>query len=163
LSVIAWWWETPNGTGTPTGTFLCLETGFNDVGDGGGLWQGPDFITKLSNAKMLTDSHGLFLVPVRIEFSTYGLNLDTLEPAGLLRRHTLGANLAGVDVFARANTSYAVDPVTQLPYADYWTYTRENYATVLSSDGVHHTRAGCDGVNTLWADVADRMVYLKQP
>jgi hypothetical protein len=152
-----------NGTNIPTGTFLCMESGFNDVGAGGGIGSGPTLISRLTDAKALCALHGMFLVPVRIEFSTYGLNLDTLEPVVSTRYNTLGANLGGVDVFARANTPYAVDPATQLPYADYWSYIRQTYATTLASDGVHHTRTGTDGINTLWADVADKMVYLKQP
>jgi hypothetical protein len=152
----------PNGTSTPTATFLCFETGFNDVGVGGGLWMGQGkFIPRLLEAQQLCTSYGMFLVPVRVEFSTYGLNLDTLEAAGSWY-NTLAPNLAGVDVFTRKYAPYACDPVTQLPYADYWTYTRQNYATALSSDGVHHTKAGSDGINTLWADVADKMVYLKE-
>ena len=34
--------------------------------------------------------------------------------------------------------------------------------TVLVKDGVHHTKVGSDGINKLWADVANRMVYAKQ-
>jgi hypothetical protein len=71
-------------------------------------------------------------------------------------------NLGGCDVFCRESTPYACDPETQLPYADYWTYTRKNHATALVKDGVHHTKQGIDGINRLWADVADRMIYSKQ-
>jgi len=48
---------------------------------------------------------------------------------------------------------------SQLPYADYWTYTRANHATALAKDGVHHTKAGSDGINQLWAEVAGKMAY----
>lgn len=154
----------PNGTSTPTGTFLCLETGFNDVGVGGGFWMGPQIINELTLAQNLCNTHGMFLVPVRIEYSTFYLNLDTLEPTKYNTFYnTLAVNLAGVDVYTRKFAPWACDPVTQLPYADYWTYTRNNYATALSADGVHHTKAGSDGINTLWADVAGKMIYLKQP
>jgi len=30
-------------------------------------------------------------------------------------------------------------------------------------DGVHHTRAGSAGINELWAEVAEKMVYSRQP
>jgi autotransporter-associated beta strand protein len=153
----------PNGTSTPTGTFLCFETGFNDVGVGGGFWMGPNIINELTLTQNLCNTHGMLLVPVRIEYSTHLLNLDTLEPAGTTFFNTLAVNLSGVDVYTRKFAPYACDPVTQLPYADYWTYTRNNYATALASDGVHHTKAGSDGINTLWADVAGKMIYLKQP
>ena len=154
----------PNGTSTPTGTFLCFEPGFNDVGVGGGFWMGPQIINELTLTQNLCNTHGMFLVPVRIEYSSFYLNLDTLEPTKYNTFYnTLAVNLAGVDVYTRQFAPYACDPVTQLPYADYWTYTRNNYATALAADGVHHTKAGSDGINTLWADVADKMIYLKQP
>jgi hypothetical protein len=154
----------PNGTPTPTGTFLCFEPGFNDVGVGGGLWMGTQIINELKATQTLCDTHGMLLVPVRIEYSSHYLNLDTLEPTSYNTFYnTLAVNLAGVDVYTRKVASYACDPVTQLPYADYWSYTRNNYATALASDGVHHTKAGSDGINTLWADVADKMIYLKEP
>lgn len=152
----------PNGTDTPTGTFFCLEAGFNDVGIGGGLWMGPKIIELLNQARTLCESHGMFVVPVRIQYATAYLNMDTLEPKKYNVFHnTLGVNLAGVDVFARTHAPYAVDPETQLPYADYWTYTRKHYATALSKDGVHHTKDGSDGINRLWVDVASKMAYGK--
>ena len=87
----------------------------------------------------------------------------TLEPAkDNIFYNTLAADLAGVDVFCRTRAPYACDPATQLPYADYWTYMRKNYATALAKDGVHHTKAGSDGINQLWASVADRMIYSRQ-
>lgn len=156
-------YSAPNGTGIPTGTILCLETGFNDIGVGGGLWMGAKFIKSLTEAQELCAAHGLFLVPVRIEYSTGYLNKETLEPNKYNVFHnTLAVNLAGVDVFARTNTPYACDPKTQLPYADYWTYTRENHATALAKDGVHHTKEGSEGINRLWASVADKMIYSRQ-
>jgi len=154
----------PNGTSTPTGTFLCFEPGFNDVGVASGLWKGADIIQELTATQNLCNTHGMLLVPVRIEYSTGYLDLETLEPKSYnVFYNTLAVNLAGVDVYTRAFAPYACDPTTQLPYADYWTYTRQNYATALASDGVHHTKAGSDGINTLWADVAAKMIYLKQP
>ena len=103
------------------------------------------------------------MVPVRIEYSTGYLDPDTQEPAKYnIFYNTLATNLAGVDVFCRANAPYACDPATQLPYADYWTYTRKNFATVLAKDGVHHTKEGSDGINQLWAEVADKMIYSRQ-
>lgn len=153
----------PDGAGVPVGTILCLETGFNDIGVGGGLWMGPKFIKSLTEAQELCKSHGMFLVPVRIEYSNGYLNKETLEPNKYnVFYNTLAVNLAGVDVFARTNTPYACDPKTQMPYADYWTYTRENHATALAKDGVHHTKEGSDGINRLWASVADKMIYAKQ-
>ncbi|HSI08225.1 MAG: fibronectin type III domain-containing protein [Rariglobus sp.] len=153
----------PNGTAVPTGTILCLETGFNDIGVGGGLWMGPKFIQSLTEAQELCKSHGIFLVPVRIEYSNGYLNKETLEPNKYnVFYNTLAVNLAGVDVFARTHAPYACDPKTQMPYADYWTYTRENHATALAKDGVHHTKEGSDGINRLWASVADKMIYAKQ-
>jgi hypothetical protein len=104
------------------------------------------------------------MVPVRIEFSNCYLNPETLEPAKYnVFFNTLAVNLGGVDIFCRAQTPYACDPKTQLPYADYWTYTRSNHAAVLVKDGVHHTKEGNDGINTLWAGVADKMIYSRQP
>lgn len=154
----------PNGTATPTGTIVCLETGFNDIGIGGGLWMGAKFIKSLTEAQDLCKSHGMLLVPVRIEYSNGYLNKETLEPVKYnVFYNTLAVNLAGVDVFCRTNTPYACDPKTQMPYADYWTYTRENHATALAKDGVHHTKEGSDGINRLWASVADKMIYSKQP
>ncbi len=153
----------PNGTATPTGTILCFESGFNDVGVGGGLWMGAKIIKSLAEAQEVCTANGIIMVPVRIEFSTGYLNPDTLEPAkGDVFYNTLAVNLAGVDPFCRASAPYACDPATQLPYADYWTYTRKNYATALTKDGVHHTKAGSDGINELWADVAGRMIYSRQ-
>ena len=32
----------------------------------------------------------------------------------------------------------------------------------LASARVHHTKPGSDGINQLWADVADRMIYSRQ-
>jgi hypothetical protein len=108
--------------------------------------------------------NGVFLIPVRIEYSTGYLNPETLEPNKYNTFYnTLPVNLAGVDVFARTNAPYAVDPRTQLPYADYWNYTRKNYATALGKDGVHHTKEGSDGINRLWPEVADKMIYSQQP
>jgi hypothetical protein len=154
----------PNGSDIPTATMVCVETGFNDVGVGGGLWMGPKIIARLNEARELCESLGLILVPVRIQYSTAYLNPDTLEPKKYNVFHnTLAVNLAGVDVFARTHAPYAVDPQTQVPYADYWTYTRKHYATALSKDGVHHTKAGSDGINLLWADVAEKMIYSRQP
>ena len=152
-----------NGSDTPTGTFLCFEPGFNDVGLMTGLWAGKRFIKNLTDAQEVCKIHGLFLVPVRIEYATAYLNRETQEPAKYnLFHNTLAANLGGVDVFARANTPYAVNPKTQLPYADYWTYTHTNYTTAIVKDGVHHTKEGSDGINRLWADVADKMIYSQQ-
>lgn len=153
----------PNGSDTPTGTILCFEPGFNDVGVGGGLWMGPKINKALLEAQDVCKEHGVVMVPVRIEYATTYLDPQTLEPTKYnVFYNTLPVNLAGVDVFARANTPYACDPATQLPYADYWTYTRKNHATALGKDGVHHTKAGSDGINRLWADVADRMIYSPQ-
>ena len=153
----------PNGTDTPTGTIVCYEPGFNDVGVGGGLWMGPKIIKALGEAQEVCKANGVFLVPVRIEYSTGYLNPETLEPTKYnIFYNTLPVNLAGVDVFCRTQTPYALDPATQLPYADYWTYTRKNHATVLAKDGVHHTKEGSDGINRLWADIANRMIYSKQ-
>lgn len=153
----------PNGSEVPTGTILCFETGFNDVGLGGSLGHARKIAGILAEAHELCKQFGLVLVPVRIEFATAYLNPETLEPPRYnIFHNTLTVNLGGVDVYARANTPYAVDPETQLPYADYWTYTRANHATALAKDGVHHTAAGRDGINQLWANVADKMVYSKQ-
>jgi hypothetical protein len=153
-----------NGTDVPTGTIVVWETGFNDVGIGGGLWMGEKIIKQLADAQEFCKSQGLLMVPVRIEYSTGYLDKETLEPTKYnVFYNTLAVNLAGVDVFCRANTPYACDPKTQMPYADYWTYTRENHATALGKDGVHHTKAGSDGINRLWADVAGRMVYGQPP
>ena len=150
----------PNGTKTPTGTIVVWETGFNDVGLGASIASGGRFAKGLADAQALCTENGLVMVPVRIEFATPYLKLETLEPAkGTTFHNTLSANLAGVDVFARANTPYAVDPKTQLPYADYWTYTRTHHDTALAKDGVHHTHAGSDAINQLWADIAGKMAY----
>jgi autotransporter-associated beta strand protein len=152
-----------NGTSVPSGTFLCWEIGFNDIGNSD-LAVGKKMITGLTTMQTICDGYGMLVVPARIEFATEYLDLDTLEPKGSFYHRTLNANLAGVDVYTRASAPWACDPVTQLPYADYWTYTHDNYLTVLSaSDGVHHTREGSDGINTLWANVAEKMIYLKQP
>lgn len=156
-------YSAPNGTDTATGTFLCWEPGFNDVGVSAGLWIGKKINKTLTDVQALCNEHGIFLVPVRIEYSTGYLNPETLEPQKYnVFYNTLAANLAGVDPFARANTPYACDPQTQLPYADYWNYTRKNYATALAKDGVHHTKEGSDGITRLWAEVADKMIYSKQ-
>lgn len=151
----------PNGTSTPTGTIVCWETGFNDVGVGGSLNLGTRLVKSYQEAQKLCQSYGLFMVPVRIEYSNWYLNPETLEPTRFnVFYNTLAVNLAGVDVFARQFTPYACDPKTQLPFADYWSYTRKNAATVLvKKDGVHHTKEGNDGINLLWADVADKMIY----
>jgi chitodextrinase len=152
-----------NGTPTPTGTIICWETGFNDVGVGGSLGLGAHLIKSYAAAQDLCRSNGLFMVPVRIEYSTGYLDLTTLEPVkDNIFFNTLAVNLGGVDSFCRTHTPYACDPATQRPYADYWTYTRKNYATALSKDGVHHTKAGSDGINQLWAEVADKMIYSRQ-
>ncbi|WAC17921.1 hypothetical protein OVA24_11780 [Luteolibacter sp. SL250] len=155
--------KAPEGATVPVGTLLCYEPGFNDVGVGGGLWMGEKFIKMLTEAQDLCTANGMFLVPVRIEFSTGYLNLETLEPVKYnVFYNTLPVNLAGVDVFCRTKAPYALDPATQLPYADYWSYTRKNHATALAKDGVHHTKEGSDGINRLWAEVADKMIYSKQ-
>lgn len=155
--------KAPEGATVPIGTLLCYEPGFNDVGVGGGLWMGEKFINMLTEAQELCTANGMFLVPVRIEFSTGYLNLETLEPVKYnVFYNTLPVNLAGVDVFCRTKAPYALDPATQLPYADYWTYTRNHHATALAKDGVHHTKEGSDGINQLWASVADKMIYSRQ-
>jgi len=155
--------KAPEGATVPIGTLLCYEPGFNDIGVGGGLWMGEKFIRMLTEAQDLCTANGMFLVPVRIEFSTGYLNLETLEPVKYnVFYNTLPVNLAGVDVFCRTKTAYALDPATQLPYADYWTYTRKNHATALAKDGVHHTKEGSDGINRLWAEVANKMIYSRQ-
>ncbi len=154
----------PNGTDTPTGTFVCFEPGFNDIGLSAGLWIGDKIKKNLAAAQELCAASGIFMVPVRIEYATAYLNQETQEPAKYnIFHNTLAANLAGVDVFARENTPYAVDPKSNLPYADYWNYTRANYGMAMSKDGVHHTKEGSDGINRLWAEVADKMIYSKQP
>ena len=153
-----------NGTSTPTATIVCWETGFNDVGVGGSLGLGTRLIDSYEAARELCVAQGLIMVPVRIEFSNGYLDLKTLEPTRYnIFYNTLAVNLGGVDVFCRTKTPYACDPKTQLPYADYWTYTHSNHATALAKDGVHHTKSGSDGINTLWAEVADKMIYSKQP
>jgi hypothetical protein len=154
----------PNGTSTPTATIVCWESGFNDVGVGASMGMGPRVIQSLNDALAFCQSNGLIMIPVRIEFSTGYLNKETLEPAdGKVFYNTLAVDLAGVDVFARTYTPYACDPATGLPYADYWNYTRKNYAAVLNTkDGVHHTPVGSDGINILWSEVADKMVYLQK-
>ncbi len=152
-----------NGTKTPTATVVCWESGFNDVGVGGSLSMGPKIAEQLRQAQTFCQTAGLFMVPVRLEFSTSYLDQATLEPAKAnVFVNTLAINLAGVDVFCRESTPYACNPQTQLPFADYWSYTRKNYATALVKDGVHHTKSGSDGINTLWAEVADRMIYSAQ-
>ncbi len=153
-----------NGTRTPTGTLVCWETGFNDVGVGGSLGLGAHLIKSYEAARALCASNGLFMVPVRIEYATSYLDPATLEPArGNIFVNSLAVNLGGVDVFCRTRTPYAFDPATQRPYADYWTCTRKHRATALAKDGVHHTKAGTDAINQLWAEVADKMIYVKQP
>jgi hypothetical protein len=152
-----------NGTRTPTATIVCWESGFNDVGLAAGLWIGEKIIKSLTDAQELCTANGLYIVPVRIEYSTGYLDPTTLEPAKYnIFYNTLAANLAGVDVFCRTKAPYACNPATQLPYADYWTYMRKNFATALAKDGVHHTKPGSDGINQLWADVADKMIYSRQ-
>jgi hypothetical protein len=152
-----------NGTNTATATILCWETGYNDVGVGGTVSLGGGLIPSYETINRLCTEKGLILVPARIQFSIHYLNRETLEPAkDNIFVNTRGVNLGGVDVFARASTPYACDPKTQLPYADYWTYTRENFATALLKDGVHHTKEGSDGINHLWANVADKMIYSVQ-
>jgi hypothetical protein len=117
-------------------------------------------IKKYVAAQKMCESNGLIFVPVRIVFSTQYLNKETLEPAKYnVFFNTLAVNLGGVDVFARTSAPYACDPQTQMPYADYWTYTRKNHQTALAKDGVHHTSQGADGINLLWAEVADKMIY----
>lgn len=154
----------PNGTANATGTIVCWESGFNDIGLGGGLWQGKKVIQNLTEARDLCAANGLILVPVRIEFATAYLDKTTLEPAqDNIFHNSLGVNLAGVDQFCRQETPYALDPQTQLPYADYWTYTRQHHDTAIGKDGVHHTKEGSDGINRLWADVAGKMIYSRQP
>jgi len=149
-----------NGTAVPTATIVCWESGFNDVGVGGSLGLGQRMIEKYEEAKKFCEGKGLVFVPVRIEFSTQFLNKETLEPEkNDVFFNTLAVNLGGVDVFARKSAPYACDPQTNLPYADYWSYTRANYATALVKDGVHHTPSGADGINRLWADVAGKMLY----
>ena len=153
-----------NDSTSPTASIVCWETGFNDVGLGGGLWMGDKISQALVEAQDLCTANGLVLVPVRIEYSTGYLDHETLEPAKYnIFYNTLAVNLAGVDVFCRTRAPYACDPATQLPYADYWTYTHTNHATALAKDGVHHTKAGCDGINQLWADIAEKMVYSASP
>ena len=150
----------PNDSGSATATIVCWESGFNDVGVGAQPGTGTRIAKSLAEAQDLCKAEGLILAPVRIEYATLYLDPKTLEPTKYnVFCNTLMVNLTGVDVFARSATPYAVDPATQLPYADYWTYTRANHETVLGKDGVHHTRAGSDGINKLWADVAGKMVY----
>jgi hypothetical protein len=152
-----------NGTDTPTATIVGWEPGYNDVGVQASPGTAARVRDKLEEARALCDVNGLIMIPVRIEYSTEYLNLETLEPKKYnVFVNSLAVNLHGVDVFCRESTPYACDPKTQLPYADYWTYTRKNYATALVQDGVHHTNQGKDGINRLWADVADRMIYAPQ-
>jgi hypothetical protein len=153
----------PQTSGPPVATMLCWESGFNDVGVGASLGLGTRLLKSLGEAKEMCDGLGLFMVPVRIEYSTSYLDPETLEPKKYnVFVNSLAVNLAGVDVFGRTQTPYACDPQTQRPYADYWSFTRKNYATALVKDGVHHTSEGMDGINRLWADVADRMIYTPQ-
>ncbi len=150
----------PNGTKTPTGTIVCWESGFNDVGVGGSLSLGAQLIKSYASAQQLCEKNGLVMVPVRLEFATTYLDLATLQPNDQqVFFNTLAVSLGGVDVFCRTQTPYACDPATQLPYADYWTFTRNNYTTALVKDGVHHTKSGQDGINRLWSEVAHKMVY----
>jgi len=150
----------PNGTQTATATIVCWESGFNDVGVGGGVWMGAKIIKALTDAQDVCTANGTCIVPVRIEYSTGYLNKETLEPEKYnIFYNTLPVNLAGVDIFCRTKAPYAFNPQTGLPYADYWTYTRNNYQTALAKDGVHHTKAGSDGINLLWAEIAGKMVY----
>jgi hypothetical protein len=152
-----------NGTSTPTATILCWETGYNDVGVGGSLGSGANLIPSYEAIQQMCEDKGLILVPARIQFSLQYLNRATLEPAkDTIFVNSLAVNLGGVDVFARNSTPYACDPQTHLPYADYWTYTRKNYEKALVKDGVHHTKEGSDGINVLWADAADKMIYTPQ-
>jgi hypothetical protein len=152
-----------NGTATPTATIVCWESGYNDVGVGGSLGFGASLIPQYEAALKVCRERGLVMVPVRIQYSTHYLNPATLEPAqSNVFVNSLAVNLGGVDVFARKSTPYACDPATHRPYADYWTFTRDNHATALSKDGVHHTKEGSDGINRLWADVAERMIYTPQ-
>ncbi|HSI82802.1 MAG TPA: fibronectin type III domain-containing protein [Candidatus Methylacidiphilales bacterium] len=146
--------------GVPVGTIVCWETGYNDVGVGGSLGLGGSMVKSYEAAKSLCDSNNLIIVPVRIEFSTQYLDLNTMEPAKYnIFVNTLAANLGGVDVFCRASAPYACNPDTQKPYADYWSYIYQNHATALAKDGVHHTAEGSDGINRIWAETADKMVY----
>jgi len=148
-----------SGTAVPVGTIIVWETGYNDVGVGGSLEFGAGMIKSYQAALDLCQSYHLIMVPVRIEYSLQYLNPDTLEPTNGAFVNSLAINLAGVDVFCRNFTPYAYDPATQLPFADYWHYTKANYAAALVKDGVHHTPAGSDGINNLWLQVADKMVY----
>jgi hypothetical protein len=152
-----------NGTETPTATIIGWEPGYNDVGVQASLGTAARVKNKLEEVLALCNANGLVMIPVRIEYSTEYLDLETLEPKKYnVFVNSLLVNLAGVDAFCRESTPYACDPQTQLPYADYWTYTRHNHATALVKDGVHHTKQGADGINRLWADVADRMIYSRQ-
>src|SRR5258708_30977637 len=121
---------------------------------------GQRFTNTLTWSLVRCRSRRMFMVPGRFECSPVSLDPKTLEPAkDNVFYNTLPVNLAGVDVFCRTRTPYACDPYTQLPYADYWNYTRKTYSTALAKDGVHHTKAGSDGINQLWADIAGKMVY----
>jgi len=154
-----------NGKAVPTGTIVCWESGGNDVGVHADLWIGPQIINLLSDAQQLCYSYDLVMVPVRLEYFKIHLNQETLEPANIKENtyfNSTAVNLSGVDKFCREYAPYAFDPKTQLPYADYWNYTHQ-HQEALVKDGVHHTRAGSAGINELWADVADKMVYSKQP
>ena len=154
-----------NKKGVPTGTIICWESGGNDVGCHADLWIGPQIISLLSDAQQLCYRYDLVLVPVRIEYFKIHLNQETLEPANIKENvyfNSTAVNLAGVDRFCRDYAPYAFDPKTQLPYADYWNYTHNNQSA-LCGDGVHHTGPGSRGINELWAEVADKMVYSKQP
>lgn len=152
-----------NGTATPTATLVCWESGYNDVGVGGSLGFGASMIPRYEAALKMCTDRGLIMVPVRIEYSKQYLNPATLEPVTYnVFVNSLSVNLGGVDVFARKFTPYACDPATHRPYADYWSFIRESHATALAKDGVHHTKEGSDGINRLWADVAERMVYTPQ-
>lgn len=74
---------------------VCWESGFNNVGVGGSTSLGNNLINSYAEALAMCESKGLILIPVRIEYSTGFLDLNTLEPTKYnIFYNTLAVNLA---------------------------------------------------------------------
>ncbi len=73
-------------------------------------------------------------------------------------------NVNELDPIISQHTSYAIDPETGIPYADFdtWYHDHRNDPEVFLADYVHHDKNGIDAFNAIWVETAKEIIYEPQ-
>lgn len=70
-------------------------------------------------------------------------------------------NLNEIDTLIKLHAPYAIDPTTNIPFADFDTWFREHRHDdlVYQFDSVHLAKVGIDRFNKVWVNTAEQIIY----